>query len=207
MVSQPRCHGYLDSVLIACCIIFSCAALSSCTVSERVTYTDSEAQLPDDFLSQLKPNKTSKRWVTSRLDEPRSVTQGPLDEEVYTYDLTENRFRHKSVFLVIRYSQVEEDEAYLHVMFKDELVQKRWYSKTAIVEDWRFSKPKTKKWWPFSKSKSKRKAVAVDAEPVGEKVLNEMNMELDSGGGTDESSEERSGPASLQTSSEEHEYQ
>ncbi len=174
MVFLPRCKWHRLAVLSFLSGLF----LASCSISDRVSYADSEAELPEDFLSQVKPNKTSKEWVTSRLSEPKLITEGPLGQEVYTYDLTRRHYRRTSIFFIIRYSGVEEDESYLHVLFKDGLVKKRWYSHFSKVEKWRFLKPKKKVKPSLSKPKENNEGdmLVPPMDPIEEDSM-EVNPE------------------------------
>lgn len=117
---------------------FFVVGLAGCTVSDRVEFTDSEAEISEDFFDRIQEDVTTKHWVVSQLGEPFRVVEGVDGQEIYTYEFTKAHYRRATLLILLRYSGVSHDESYFHVLFQKNVVKKHWHSKELVADVGRF---------------------------------------------------------------------
>ncbi|WNO07883.1 hypothetical protein [Teredinibacter sp. KSP-S5-2] len=117
---------------------FVVSVIAGCTVSDRAEFTDSEAEISDDFFDRIQENVTTKHWIVSQLGEPFRVIEGDDNQEIYTYEFTKAYYRRATLLILLRYSGVSRDESYFHVLFQKNVVKKHWHSKEPVADVGRF---------------------------------------------------------------------
>lgn len=110
------------------------ALLTGCTIADRVSYEDGEGKIPQEVFADVKNGKTQKQWVVNQLGEPFAKAYGTDNSELFTYRLTRAHTKHASLLLFLRYSGVERDVEYFHVVFNNNTVKKHWHDKYPVVQ-------------------------------------------------------------------------
>lgn len=108
--------------------------LTSCAVSKRVQYEDSDGYLPESFFNTIRPHKTLKQTVVRQLGAPVDRVRTLSGEDVYTYAFTHADYRHRSIFFILRNNSVKRDERYFHIAFLDDKVSRKWWNKVLEVD-------------------------------------------------------------------------
>jgi len=106
---------------------------TSCAVSDRVVYSDSEGVVPETFFSTVKKRKTRKEWIIGNLGQPNAVDEDS-GIEFLTYHFAKSRYRKVSVMLVLNRGVLEEEDEYYHVMVCNDIVKRAWFDRYPVVD-------------------------------------------------------------------------
>jgi len=126
---------WLNNKCMARILGLCCLALlfSACSITDRISYEDSEGPLPDSLFDNIKANKTTKAWVIDQLGEPHAIEEfnalaGEISPayQVYTYQVQRRRVRGGHLLFLFRAATVEETLEYLHLSFEQGVVTRKW---------------------------------------------------------------------------------
>lgn len=108
--------------------------LGACSVSDRISYEDTEGEVPEALFEKIRKNKTRKSWIVSNLGDPHLIEKQSDSQEVYTYRFTRSHYRNGQILLIFRYGRVKRDVEYFHVAFENGVVKKHWMDEFAYVQ-------------------------------------------------------------------------
>lgn len=121
--------------------VFVLVFTTSCSITERVSYEDSEGAIPKDVLKKIKSKKAEKSWVLANLGAPYSVDKirsshmtPELDYEVYNYRFAKSHIRSGQLLFLLRAGGSEESVEYFHVAFQGDLIDRAWTDKLPRAE-------------------------------------------------------------------------
>jgi len=125
---------------------FSCVNFTSCSVSDRFVYEDTEGVVDRNFFDSVRRNKTEKNWIRQQLGSPLVSHELDGGSELWTYRLSKSRYNRVRALFVFSYSAVEEKSEYYHLVFCNNLLSKSWFDKFESVQstDLKSSKCKSK---------------------------------------------------------------
>lgn len=118
---------------LICFIILTCFFFSSCSITERVSYGDSEGVVPEGVIKNITSKKAEKPWVIANLGQPLSVDKlyshtgnRGQDYEVYNYRFTKSHVRSGHLLFILKAGGKEESVEYFHVAFEGMIIEKAW---------------------------------------------------------------------------------
>ncbi len=117
------------------CLLFL-FGLVGCGINDRVVYSDTEGRLSEKLISNISKPGTKKSAILGNLGMPESVDIFSLDTkgnhfEVYNYRITEKQVRTGHLLYLFKMSAMEANEKYLHVVMRDDYVEKTWFDDKA----------------------------------------------------------------------------
>jgi len=133
--AKSRRSQYL---LLMLCSLF----VSSCSLTDRVSYRDSEGPIPEALLDHVQKYETAKSWVTDRLGDPFSIdkpqsadehTRFSVDEYL-TYRFSRQHVRNGRLLFLLRAGTSEDSVSYYHLAIRDGLVQRAWFDEFSHVQ-------------------------------------------------------------------------
>jgi len=155
-------------------ILFTLSILNACSVSERLVHEDGLGQLPVDFLRDIRKGETKEKWIIAQLGEPLLSRELQGQVEVHTWRLSKASYKRASLLFFLRYSTVEREQEYLHVVSLAGTIEDYWRDNYVEVQDriiHKLSRSFSKKEKPALKKEDKVKE-ADEEQAIG--IFNNM---------------------------------
>ncbi|MFT5084851.1 MAG: hypothetical protein ACI9Y1_002907 [Lentisphaeria bacterium] len=114
-------------------LLVFCVNLTSCALSDRVVYEDSEGLIPKTVFDKIENTNARKKVVTAHFGEPDHVDKISEELAVYTYRLQRTHIRNGHLLFLFRSGGRVDDLVYYHVAIKNDVVKKAWSDDSASV--------------------------------------------------------------------------
>ena len=153
-----------SALLVACLLLFG-----GCSVSERIVNEDREGEIPKAVFKSFKVNKSTMESVMRVLGEPEDSERVSEEVTTFTYQYTRAHYKSATNLIVFKSTQVERHREYLHLVFRDGVLKKKWQDTINAIAPYKIAKivdPPKSVWEKLWGSDKDKKSNVVAPQPV-----------------------------------------